>query len=228
MQCKKEFQKFSLFWSAFLSEKQLHTARKRKAWHRHSSRAFTPPHREIVPHATWGVLFYTTKDTLVSERTGLFAIVRISSHALDPRSSWADSNLFRYIVDDTLPAAPAACTCMASHSQEDRGKKADLHVTAHRAGFGGSRCWQTRASCCCIAAKGWCSTRNTSGAILHTSSDFSAFWKLHPPPRIHHRHHEWSVTITFRTLDGLRNEPSRTSFMQTASPNQLEAQQHLL
>lgn len=35
------------------------------------------------------------------------------------------------------PAAPAACTCMASHSQEDRGKKANLHVTAHRAGFGG-------------------------------------------------------------------------------------------
>jgi len=26
---------------------------------------------------------------------------------------------------------------MASHSQEDRAKKADLHVTAHRAGFGG-------------------------------------------------------------------------------------------
>lgn len=55
-------------------------------------------------------------------------------HAEPPLS---DIHLFRYIVDDTLPAAHAACTCMASHSQEDRGKKADLHVTAHRAGFGG-------------------------------------------------------------------------------------------
>lgn len=88
MQCKKNSKIFS-FLVGLLVRKQLHTARKRKAWHRHSSRAFTPPHREIVPHATWGVLFYTTKDTLVSERTGLFAIVRISSHALDPRSSWA-------------------------------------------------------------------------------------------------------------------------------------------
>ena len=45
---------------------------------------------------------------------------------------------------------------------------------------------------------------------------FQRFLNAHPPPRIHHRHHEWSVTITFRTLDGLRIEPSRTSFTQAA------------
>ena len=117
-------------------------------------------------------------DTLVSDRTGRFTIIRISSHALDPRSSWAirictscGTTAVRWISiwlhRRWYTSSSTRSMCMANRSRERLSEKS---ISALRP-------W----SCCCTCRYSSYSTPNTSAVIhpLYISNDLSAFCTLH-------------------------------------------------
>ena len=109
---------------------------------------------------------------------GRFTIIRISSHALDPRSSWAirictscGTTAVRWISiwlhRRWYTSSSTRSMCMASRSRERLSEKS----------ISALRLW----SCCCTCRYSRYSTPNTSAVIhpLYISNDLSAFCTLH-------------------------------------------------
>ena len=204
MQRKKQPSKNSniwllLFWSAFLSENNCtqHASAKHHT-------GIAPEHSLHLtvrlchtPHEAFS--FTPQKDTLVSERTGLFTIIRISSHCLGSTQQLGDSNVY-FMRNHRFQIYIYFATSLMIHFQQ--------HPRHVRAWPAVRKTTEGKKQICMSPlielALGAPVLTDPGQLLLHCSiwlvqypqyfgshpvhlQRFQRFLNAHPPPRIHHR-----------------------------------------